>query len=161
MLSTHISHLFEHPEHLPTVAEWIWRAWWQDRPGQSAATLAARLEQACDPDRIPLSLVALVGGAPVGTVNLVENDSESRPDLTPWLAALWVQPAHRGRGIGSELVRAVVREAARLGVGRLYLGADIPGFYARLGAVTHQSVTPDFPIMRIDTGILTESPAGL
>ncbi|MFO7651595.1 MAG: GNAT family N-acetyltransferase, partial [bacterium] len=151
-----IDHILRHPRIRPTVARWIFDEWWRDKPGHSPATLDARLKQACDPDRVPLSLVALLEGRPVGTVNLVENDNESRPDLTPWLAALLVVPELRGRGIGSDLIRTLVAEAKRLGNGRLYLGTDIRVYYQRFGAQVHEEVKGDYCIMRLDTRAWTD-----
>lgn len=145
-----IVHLFERPEHLDEVARWIHEEWWADKPGHSVGTMAARLREAGDPDAIPLSLLALDGDRPVGTVNLVENDNDERPELTPWLAALLVTPAARGRGVGSALVRALAGEAARLGVGRLYLGTDIPEYYLRLGAETFEEYPDGYRIMTMD-----------
>jgi predicted N-acetyltransferase YhbS len=151
-MSLAIDHLFEHPEHVPLVAGWIYDEFWRGRPGYSVATFEGLLRQASDPDRIPLSLLALADGAPAGTVNLVHTDSEARPDLHPWLAALVVVPEHRRRGIGSALVRELTRLAARLGFDELFLGTDIPAFYTRFGAQPYQTVRDDLCIMRVALG---------
>ncbi len=148
-MSLKIAHLFEHPEHVSLVAGWIYDEFWRGRSGYSVATFEGLLRQAGDPARIPLSLLALADGAPAGTVNLVHTDSEARPDLHPWLAALVVVPEHRRRGIGSALVRALVGHATRLGFDELFLGTDIPAFYARFGAEPFQAVRDDLCIMRI------------
>lgn len=42
--------------------------------------------------------------------------------LGPWAAAGLVHPAHRGQGIGAELLRAVEGLARELGFPRLYCG---------------------------------------
>jgi putative acetyltransferase len=146
-----IAHLFEHPEHVDTVAHWIYEEWWKDRPGHTVETMAARLREAKDRNGVPLSLVALQAGEPVGTVNLVDNDNEERPDLKPWLAALLVRPEHRGCGVGSALVRSLAAEAGRLGIPRMYLGTDIPGYYARLGAELFEKVSDEYSILCIRT----------
>lgn len=148
-MDAEIDHLFRHPEYFSTVAAWICEAFWTGKPGVDEGVLERRLREAGAPDRIPLSLLALTGGRPVGTVNLVECDSERRPDLRPWLAALLVVPEQRGRGVGSALVRALLREATRLGEREVFLGTDIPGFYERLGAGVHQRFAGGVCIMRI------------
>ncbi len=135
-----IDHLFRTPEHTGTVAGWIYREFWEGRDGYDRATLESLLKNADDPHRIPLSLLARVGEAPAGTVNLIEHDFSKRPELTPWLAALVVEKRFRGMGIGSALTRALLSEAARLGIETLYLCTDIPEFYARLGALRHETV---------------------
>ena len=121
-INIEIKHLCECPEHLGTVARWIHEEWWSDKPGHTVETMASRLGEASDQNAVPLSLVALHAGNPVGTVNLVANDNEERTDLAPWLAALLVMPEHRGQGVGSDLVRALLKEAVRLRVRQLYLG---------------------------------------
>jgi predicted N-acetyltransferase YhbS len=135
-----IDHLFAHPEYIRSVAGWIHGEFWHEKGGHTFETLEAALRAASDPDVLPVSLLALVDGAPAGTVNLIHSDSPSRPDLHPWLAALFVLPEHRRRGVGGALCRALVREARRLAIAELFLGTDIPGFYARLGAEPYEKL---------------------
>jgi len=151
-MNVDIGHLYEYPAHLQTVARWIHEEWWSDKPGHSVESMATRLREASGRDRIPLSLVALLEGCPVGTVNLVVNDNEQRDDLTPWLAALYVLPEHRGKGVGSKLVRSLTSEASRLGIREMYLGTDIPQYYRKLGAKMFESSSDDYCIMSIATG---------
>jgi GNAT superfamily N-acetyltransferase len=149
-MALRIDHLFRHPEHTRLVAGWIYNEFWLGKPGYSVETFEGLLRRANDPDRIPVSLLALADGDPAGTVNLIHTDSESRPHLHPWLAALVVVPEHRRRGIGKALVHFLVAEAERLGISRLYLGTDIPGFYSGLGARLHEQITDTLCIMRFD-----------
>jgi GNAT superfamily N-acetyltransferase len=58
-------------------------------------------------------------GTPLALV--IDNDEPARPDLTPWLAALWVDEAVRGRGIAGALLDEAARRCAALDVPRLYL----------------------------------------
>ena len=145
----HIDHLFNHPEHIPLVATWIYDEFWAGKPGSSVETFVALLRDARDPDRIPLSLLALADGRPAGTVNLIHSDSPSRPHLHPWLAALFVVPELRSQGIGQALVRALLAEARRLRVPELFLGTDIPGYYGRFGATVAERVNDTLVVMRI------------
>ena len=85
-------------------------------------------------DEIPLTLIALSGTVPVGTVSLVESDLPGREDLTPWLASLLVPRELRRQGIGTALVERALTLAAELGYGELYLFAwEHLGFYGALG----------------------------
>ncbi len=146
-----IEPLFRHPQHRARIAGWIYDEFWREKPGYSPAFFEGLLAQAEHEDRLPLSLVALVDGEPVGTVNLIENDDETRPQLRPWLAALIVRPAFRRRGVGSALVRELLRQADRLGEREVFLGTDNPGFYVRLGAVEHERARADLWILRLST----------
>ena len=149
-ISLQVKHLHDVPWHAPAVAEMIHREFWTDKPGATAAGMQARLARADHPDRLPLSLVALHGGQPLGVVNLVNDDDENRPQWKPWLAGMVVHKAWRGRGVGSVLVRELLEHARRLAVPRVYLGTDGPGFYTRLGAVEQEQVREGFWFMRFD-----------
>jgi predicted N-acetyltransferase YhbS len=145
-----IVHLFERPEHRPAVAALIHHEFWTRVPGASVAKMQARLATADHADRVPLCLVALHQGEPIGVVNLVDTDDEDRPEWQPWLAGMVVAAPWRGQGVGSSLVRALLGHARRLGIERVYLGTDGPGFYTRLGAVAHQVPRPGFCFMRFE-----------
>lgn len=149
-LSLQVAHLHTVPWHTASVAGLVHREFWTEVPGATAAGMEARLATAGDPDRVPLSLVALHGGQPLGVVNLVVSDGDEHPEWTPWLAGLVVHKAWRGRGVGSVLVRDLLDHARRLGLKRVYFGTDGPGFYTRLGAVHQEQVRDDFWFMRFD-----------
>jgi predicted N-acetyltransferase YhbS len=149
-LSLQIKHLHDVPWHTAAVADLIHHEFWTEVPGATAQGMQARLATADHPDRVPLSLVALHGGQPVGVVNLVESDDDTHTEWTPWLAGMVVHKAWRGRGVGSALVRELLMQARRLGVPRVYFGTDGPGFYTRLGAVEQEKVREDFWFMRFD-----------
>lgn len=148
MLSLQIDHLFNHAEYLKLVARWIYEEFWRDKPGYTVETFELLLRQASDPQQIPLSLLALRDQQAAGTVNLIHSDSPSRPNLHPWLAALFVLPEYRGQGVGKSLCQALVGEAKRLGFVELFLGTDIPAFYSALGAEVYEQLTDSFCIMR-------------
>jgi predicted N-acetyltransferase YhbS len=126
-----VDELADHLDLVETLAGWHWTAWGQ--PGALPhwiETLRGRAHR----DRIPTTFVAMAGDEPIGSVSIVERDMSTHPDLGPWLAAVYVAPDFRGRGVGSELVRRAVRRAAELGAERVYLYTDdAPGFYERLG----------------------------
>ncbi len=154
-----VVHLCDHPEHLPLLAGWIHAAFWT-RSRYGVDHVAGLLREAVDPERIPLSLLALVGEVPGGTVQLIACDSRERPDLTPWLAALFVVPEHREKGVGGILVRRLAAEADRLGCAEMFLETDIPDFYARFGAVRFQPLAEGGWIMRMPcTGATTRDTA--
>jgi GNAT superfamily N-acetyltransferase len=66
---------------------------------------------------------------------VVDSDEPARPELTPWLAALWVDEAMRKQGVATALLSEATRRSAALGVERLYLSARpaLRGFYTKLG----------------------------
>jgi predicted N-acetyltransferase YhbS len=77
--------------------------------------------------------VILDEGNIVGSYALLTNDIISRQDLMPWLACLYVNEAHRGKGLAAQLLQHGLREANRLGYPELYLSTDLKNFYERKG----------------------------
>jgi GNAT superfamily N-acetyltransferase len=83
---------------------------------------------------VPCAWVVFVAAMPVGSVSLIEHNMDTHQELTPWLAALFVLPSHRGQGIGTALVQRCEEEAWGTGANRLYLYTSLAKrFYARLG----------------------------
>lgn len=145
--------LWRHPQHLDFVAGLVYREFWADvKDGMTEAELADAFGGRAAPGRVLASLIALEGEVPLGCVHLIDNDDPSLPELYPWMAAMVVVPERRGQGIGSMLVRALMREAKALGFERIWFGTDGPGFYERLGAVKHLSKGRDFWIMTLPLG---------
>lgn len=141
-------HLCQVPQLRPAVARMIHAEFWADVPGASPQGMEQRLAQAVSSDALPLCLVALDDGVPVGVANLIDHDDPNPRVGTPWLAGLVVAPLWRGRGLGSRLVQALCDDARRLGRTELFLGSDGPGFYTRLGGQVHQQLRPDFWLLR-------------
>ena len=149
-MTTQVVHLFEQPQHRAAVAALIHHEFWTEVAGASVERMAIRLQRARDADALPLCLVALREGLPIGVVNLVDNDDEAHTDWHPWLAGMVVTAPYRGQGVGSMLVRELLTHARRLRLPRVYFGTDGPGFYTRLGAVVHQVPREGFWFMRFD-----------
>ena len=122
------------PAFVQTVADRIWRAWWMPH-GHPLASIEARLAESLDSAPMPFCLVACEGEAFLGTASVIAGDLAERPKLTPWVAALWVEPEARNRGVGAALVEAAAAAAFGLGVARLHLCArpGLAGFYGRRG----------------------------
>jgi N-acetylglutamate synthase-like GNAT family acetyltransferase len=146
-----ITHLLHHPHLIEPVARLIHNEFWRDVVnGMSLDDLIMHLRTAANVDRIPLCLIALHNEQFVGTVNLIENDDNKRAHLRPWLAAMVVREDQRGGGIGTALVKALLTEARKMQIPSLYLGTDGPGFYEHIGATRHETVRPDFCIMKFE-----------
>jgi GNAT superfamily N-acetyltransferase len=85
------------------------------------------------------ALLAEVNGRPAGSCLFVREEIDPKHDLTPWLAALYVPPEYRKRGIASALVRAIEQHARRLACRDLYLyTVTAEPFYATLGWVARE-----------------------
>jgi len=73
---------------------------------------------------------------------LVAHDLDERPDLTPWLADVFVEPSARGRGHASRrLISAVEQEARAASIPTLWLYTiAAERIYARAGWQTVETV---------------------
>lgn len=122
------------PEMIRPVAGWLYSEWGRHLPGRSIDTAESSLRQDPDANGLPSTLIAVEGSEPVGVARLVESDLESRPDLGPWLASVFVPEEIRGRGIGTMLCSGIVDIARRSGFPAIYLFTpDRAGFYERQG----------------------------
>jgi N-acetylglutamate synthase-like GNAT family acetyltransferase len=133
-----ISDLRQRPEFLETVADRIWQAWWR-QSGHSLGLISDRLRnENLNANPIPFALIAHEGGTFLGTASVIASDLAERPQLTPWVAAVWVEPQARRHGIGGALVDRATRDCFALGVNRAYLCAQPArsAFYERLGWTT-------------------------
>lgn len=129
-----IANLADHPGLLPVLAQWHHGQFHYLDPQSSPEKHVAMLRDTLTPGDIATTFVALEDDTLLGSASLIHRDMHTRMDLTPWLAAVFVAPEFRQRGIGSALVRRIVAEAKQLGVKRLYLYTpDKEGFYSRLG----------------------------
>jgi GNAT superfamily N-acetyltransferase len=128
-----ITYLANHPEHVSTVAQWVMDEWGHEFPGTTLESLEEKFRGHLNRNAIPLTLLAMDGDRPLGTASLVFHDMKDRQDLSPWLAAVYVLPEQRGRGIGAKLVKSVELLAANLEVEKLYLFTpDQESFYIRM-----------------------------
>ncbi|QTD42538.1 GNAT family N-acetyltransferase [Sporosarcina sp. Te-1] len=82
---------------------------------------------------LPSFYIAIEDEKTIGTYALLRNDLVSRQDLSPWLACLYVDPAFRGKSIGSRLLAHARREARQKGYDRLYLTTDHNRYYEKYG----------------------------
>jgi GNAT superfamily N-acetyltransferase len=129
-----ITYLADCPAYLSTVSAWVFGEWGEHMPGLTVEGLTGIFSGHLNRDRIPLTLIAFLDGQPAGTASIYVHDLEARPDLSPWLAAVYVASPYRKQGIGSELVKAIESAAQKLQIGRLYLFTpDQEHFYTRLG----------------------------
>lgn len=128
-----ILNLHDVPDYLPHLAQWHQTEWSYLNPGEDLRARIVRMQQYLTEDFIPSTYVA-VENELLGSAAIVAYDMDIRLDLSPWLASVYVAPAHRRRGVARALIGHVMEQARRNGVERLYLFT--PGqyrYYTMLG----------------------------
>jgi GNAT superfamily N-acetyltransferase len=119
-----VKQLSECPEHLVTVGTWIYEQWWRT-PNNTPEVVLSKIREHTGKDRIPFTVVALQGGRPVGSCCVIENDCAHRPRYTPWVAAVYVEPQSRRRGIASRILQEAFRVAERIQAGGLFIDCHV------------------------------------
>ncbi len=119
-MNLEVKQLSECPECLAAVGTWIYEEWWR-KPDNTPEVVFAQLRTHTGRDRVPFTVVALADGVPVGSCSVIENDCVHRRQYTPWVAAVYVRPEMRRRGIASMVLREAAAIADRIGLAGLYI----------------------------------------
>ncbi len=135
MNAVDVRFLADLPGHAATLAAWHHAQWGHLYSDWTQDVASGELHDHATRRGIPTTLLAMQGDRLLGSVSLVEEDAPELKDQgDAWLASLYVVPEARGRGLGQQLVRALVAFAAEQKVARLWLFTpEHAAFYARLG----------------------------
>ena len=144
MSSITLAYLADHKEYIPELAQGVFTQWETMYTGQGKGPkdLEAQMLDRAITDAIPLTMIALENDKLVGSVTIKTQDFASRPDLSPWIAAVFVFPEFRHRGIGSKLVLHAEKIAKEnFGVDKIYLyTGSASKLYAKLGYAVVEEV---------------------
>jgi GNAT superfamily N-acetyltransferase len=116
-----IEYLSEHEEFMPIVASWLNDEWGFLDPGFTVADAVTDFKTRFKPGGIPCTVIALMNGEIAGTASLISDDMPERPDLTPWLASVYVAPEFRKKGIAGKMIERIINETSAQGIARLHL----------------------------------------
>jgi GNAT superfamily N-acetyltransferase len=134
LLTFHVSDFRQHQHYGPTVADRVWNAWWR-QADRALSDVERHMVEMADDRPLPMAVVAHDERGYLGSAFLIHSDMEERPELCPWVAALWVEAAARKRGVGRALVAEAAKTAAALGYPAAYLCCrpELEGFYSEIG----------------------------
>lgn len=82
---------------------------------------------------VPQWYVAVEDEEIIGGLGVIENDFHDRKDLSPNVCAVYVEEAHRCKGVAGQLLNCVCEDMREMGISPLYLLTDHTGFYERYG----------------------------
>ena len=141
-----IAYLADNTAYAATVAGWIFEEFIRGiRLGISYDQVLLSIKQ-CSKTKLPVRLIAMEADKCVGTASLVYNDLGYR-DYSPWLAALYVDKAYRGRRIGEHLVERIKNIAKELGYAEIFLRTEhAADYYRRLGWQYIESCVDEFKL---------------
>ena len=128
-------YLADRQEEVPCVIDW-WRTIWADRMGNDVELAAEQLRSSLSKTELPIHILALADGRPVGTAALkLQELGELFPEYLYWLGSVFVEEESRGQEIASALSLHIVQLAKRMNLPHLYLQtiARDGGLYANLG----------------------------
>lgn len=79
-------------------------------------------------------LILLEDDQLVGFISIFPSDGDERKDLSPWYATMYVKKEYRGRGYSKILNDAILEEAKKKKINRLYLKTTLDNYYEKCGA---------------------------
>jgi GNAT superfamily N-acetyltransferase len=132
--------LKDYPALIPILAQWQYDDWHPYDASVTVEKYMQEFEKQLTASEIPLMIVAIKDGAPVGSIALYKEGEPEFSDLfdgSPWVDAFHVVPAERNQGLGQELVNAATAIAKRLGYRQLNFYTSVlanVGRYVNKGA---------------------------
>lgn len=146
----------DNPVFFDIVANRVWKQWWEAK-GQTENAVADGLRHAFAAQSFCGAFAAVHKGAYVGSAMVIESDMDDRPEYSPWIAGIFVEPQYRGQGIGATLVTHAAQNAFQHGASTVYLCATRKNatYYDMLGWTRlEENVGPS------SMTIFTKTPAG-
>jgi GNAT superfamily N-acetyltransferase len=136
-----LDYLADRPEFIMPVATWIYQEWREEFATVGLDAWLAEFRGTLMRDGMPTTFVATEGPGLLGTASLITSDLPERPELSPWLASVYVLPRYRRTGIATALIGRVLAQASWLGMEQVHLHtATKVDFYRRLGWVEREQL---------------------
>ncbi len=145
------SFLKEHAHFAHVLGVEIYSEWKQmyDFQGKTRTEVIETVKSRAVDDCIPVTMIAHKNGELFGSVTLKTHEGTDFPELSPWLAGVFVRPQFRGKGIGIGLVNYAEQIArVRFGVTQLFLyTSSARKLYERLGYTIFSQTEKDGKIV--------------
>jgi len=128
-IMTHIFEVHERQDLYKQAVQFIWEQWgdqsnynfYKDCIDHSSAS-----------NDLPKFYIAVQGEQSIiGCYALLRSDLNSRQDLYPWFACLFVAEECRGKKVGALLQNSAIEQIKKMGFDNLYLCTDLEGYYER------------------------------
>lgn len=117
------------PERVQDAVQYFWKQWGTETSFHFYRDCMERsVETKSD---VPRFYVMLDGEQIIGGYALLRSDLNSRQDLFPWFACLYVESEYRGKKLGEQLQNHAIREVQAKGYDKLYLCTDLTDYYEK------------------------------
>ena len=126
--------LADRKEFIEELAELHHAEWSYLNPSQTLQKRTEAISNAAGREGIPSFFIAIAEHNLLGSAALVQHDMDTKPELFPWLAAVYVKENFRHQGIATLLITRCEQEAAQSGADRWYLYTEFATpLYQKLG----------------------------
>ncbi len=106
------------------LAHWAYQNWYLDSK-IDLKTVICDYSKRDNSDVLPVTFVAVLkNNFPIGMISLKKSDLQSRPDLSPWLSALYVMPECRKQGVAENLINYLLKFCRNNDINRVHLFID-------------------------------------
>ena len=116
-----IINLTELPHYADVISQWHYNEWGKLYPDESQNDFYNELIQSLKEDNISSTWLLLNGNKVIGSASILEIDLITPENFNPWLGNIYILPSYRGKGLGRNFVREVMKKIQDSGIENLYL----------------------------------------
>lgn len=120
----------QHPEYADKAIAYFQQSWPEVSPILYEDSISHSIGAS---QALPQWYLLQKNGEIIGCAGLITNDFISRMDLYPWVCAIYIAEAHRGKAYGSLLLEQAKKDAREIGFKNLYLCTEHIGYYEKYG----------------------------
>ena len=119
-----IKNLSQNLQYAKIAAEWAYKEFIENKRNDIDFEYVYNAFKNRKNSSLPMTLIAIEANKCIGMVTLFENDLKTRPDLTPWLGALYVEVSSRNKKVAQELIQNLLDIANVNGYKEVFLRTE-------------------------------------
>ncbi len=119
-----ISLLADCPQEAVQLAKWYWQEWACHNPDNRLENIIEKVALGIHRDALPMAFVVHLDGQSVAAAELKFRELDEYPANLYWLDGVYVTPAHRGKGIATQLIDYAISKACELKLPHLSLRCE-------------------------------------
>ena len=120
-------------EIIKTIVNWMYH-WWGKEEGYSLEELQSYILHSFNSQgKLPQTYGLFIDNKLIGMYQLTYQDLESRPDIYPWVANVYIDKEYRHQGYSRYLLKTVYNYAKENQFHEIYLFTKHQGLYEKYG----------------------------